>query len=75
MLLAFIHKGSIFLGFMFNLLIDASLLIVALSITNFNLELLTTSLKLFTTLIIAVISIFRLYFLVKEKFDGKDKNR
>lgn len=75
MLLTFINKSSILLGFILNIFIDASLLIIALVITNVNLELLTTSIKLFTTLVIAVISVFRLYFLVKEKFDGKDKHR
>ena len=75
MLLAFINKSSILLSFVFNIFVDASLLFVALSVTNINLELLTTSIKLFTTLIIAVITIFRLYFLVKEKFNDKDKHR
>ena len=75
MLLAFINKSSLLLSFVFNIFVDASLLFVALSVTNINLELLTTSIKLFTTLIIAVITIFRLYFLVKEKFNDKDKHR
>ena len=75
MLLAFINKSSLLLSFVFNIFVDASLLFVALSVTNINLELLTTSIKLFTTLIIAVITIFRLYFLVKEKFNDKHKHR
>jgi len=75
MLLTFINKSSILLGFIFNIFIDVSLLFVALSVTNIDLEFITTTVKLFTTLIISVISIFRLYFLVKEKFNGKDKHR